>query len=82
MANWTEETKLSVWGKCKTIPGKSEQDYRLDEQGAQIKWSDYGVTMECIQVMDGKLTIYIQNQCFKKWELIKKRSMMRLICEH
>ncbi len=42
MANWTEETKLSVWGKCKTVPGKSEQDYRLDGQGAQIKWSDYG----------------------------------------
>ncbi len=41
-----------------------------------------GVTMESIQVMDGKLTIYIQNQCFKKWELIKKRSMMRLICKH
>lgn len=42
MANWSEETKRSLWNRCKTVPGKSADDYRLDEQGALIKWSDYG----------------------------------------
>ena len=42
MANWSDDIKLKVWNKCRTIPGKSEKEYRLDEQGAQIKWSDYG----------------------------------------
>ena len=42
MANWSEEIKRNVWNRCNTVPGKSADDYRLDEQGALIKWSDYG----------------------------------------
>ena len=42
MANWNEETKLSVWKKGKIVPLKSADEYRYDEQGALMKWSEYG----------------------------------------
>lgn len=42
MANWDETIKASVWKKGRVVPLKSADEYRFDEQGALMKWSEYG----------------------------------------
>lgn len=42
MANWSEQTKLSVWKKGRIVPLRSAEEYRFDEQGALMKWSEFG----------------------------------------
>ena len=42
MANWSEDIKLTVWRKGKVVPLLSADEYRYDEQGALMKWDEYG----------------------------------------
>lgn len=42
MANWNEDIKLAVWKKGKVVPLLSADEYRYDEQGALMKWDEYG----------------------------------------
>ena len=42
MANWSEDIKVTVWNKGKLVPLLSADEYRYDEQGALMKWDEYG----------------------------------------
>lgn len=42
MANWSDEIKIAVWKKGKVVPLLSADEYRFDEQGALMKWNEYG----------------------------------------
>ena len=44
MANFSEEMKLTVWNKAKTIPNFDSAKYRQDPCGAWMCFSDYGNT--------------------------------------
>ena len=42
MANWTNETIRDVWEKGTIVPNNKSSEWRKDQCGAWIAWSEYG----------------------------------------
>ncbi len=43
---WLEQKKIAAWTRCRTLPGRSPQDWRVDDDGTIIRRANYGVQGE------------------------------------